>query len=108
MVVMRPVFSARHVHVFGASGAGTSTLGREVARRHDLDFFDTDDFYWEATDPPYQKPAARALRRTMLLNALKASDGWVLAGSLCGWGDDVIPLLDLAVYVSTDTSVRLK
>jgi hypothetical protein len=69
---------------------------------------DTDDFFWEATDPPYQKSNDRAVRRTMLLDALRASDGWVLAGSLCGWGDDVVPLLDLALYVTTDTGVRLE
>jgi adenylate kinase family enzyme len=106
--VMRPSFFARHIHLFGASGAGTSTLGRELARRHVLDFFDTDDFFWQASDPPYQKPNDRAVRLALLLDALRGSDRWVLAGSLCGWGDDVVPLLDLAVYVTTETSVRLQ
>jgi hypothetical protein len=31
----------------------------------------------------------------------------VLAGSLCGWGDFIIPQLDLAVFVSTPTELRL-
>ena len=79
-----------------------------MARRHDLDFFETDDFFWEATDPPYQRPNDRALRQTLLLDALRKSNGWVLAGSLCGWGDDVIPLLDLAIYVTTATPLRLR
>ncbi len=97
-----------HVHLFGASGAGTSTLGREIARQYGLDFFDTDDFFWQATDPPFQKPNEQPVRRALLLDALRQSDRWVLAGSLCGWGDDVVPLLDLAIYVTTPTPLRLQ
>jgi hypothetical protein len=79
-----------------------------MARRHGLDFFDTDDFFWQETDPPYQKSNERAVRRALLLDALRQSDRWILAGSLCGWGDDVVPLLDLAIYVTAATTVRLQ
>jgi adenylate kinase family enzyme len=99
--------STKRVHVFGASGAGTSTLGRELARRHGLNFFDTDDFYWQTTDPPYQQPHPREVRQRSLRDALNGSDGWVLAGSLCGWGDFVIPMLDLAIFVVVDLPLRL-
>ncbi len=48
-----PVPPSRRVHIFGASGAGTSTLGRALADRHRLVHLDTDDFYWMPTDPPF-------------------------------------------------------
>ncbi len=33
--------------------------------------------------------------------------GWVLSGSLVGWGDPLIPCFDLVVFLVTDTAVRI-
>lgn len=40
---------------FGASGSGTTTLGKELATEMGYHHFDADDFYWEQTDIPYTK-----------------------------------------------------
>jgi adenylate kinase family enzyme len=95
------------VNVFGASGAGTTSLGRALADRLAVTFFDADDFFWELTDPPYQTVRGRALRQSLLMESLAGADAWILAGSICGWGDDAIPLLDFAVIVITPTALRL-
>jgi adenylate kinase family enzyme len=96
-----------HIHIFGASGAGTSALGRELAQAHGLMFFETDDFFWETTNPPYLRPRDRGYRQELLTKALSTTRRWVLAGSLCGWGDVAIPLIDLGVFVLTAVEVRL-
>lgn len=44
-----------HIHILGASGSGTTTLGMELAKKMGYYHFDTDDFYWEQTDIPYTK-----------------------------------------------------
>ena len=41
------------IHIFGASGAGTSTLGRAVAEKTGYTFLDSDDYLWMPTDPQY-------------------------------------------------------
>jgi adenylate kinase family enzyme len=40
------------IHIFGASGSGTSTFGRALAAELSIRFFDADDYYWLDTDPP--------------------------------------------------------
>ena len=40
--------------MFGASGSGTTALGRYVAEKNGYFFMDTDDYLWEPTDPPYR------------------------------------------------------
>jgi adenylate kinase family enzyme len=99
----------QRIHVFGASGAGTTTLGRAVAARLGLPFHDTDDYFWEPTDPPYQRIRERELRRRLLIEALvpPPEGGWVLAGSVCGWGDDAAKWFDLAVFILVPTDLRL-
>ncbi len=60
------------IHIFGASGSGTTTLGRYLSEELGCFHMDTDDYYWEPTDPPYttkQLPAQRVelLRRDIAL-----------------------------------------
>ncbi|ASR09775.1 hypothetical protein CHY08_18390 [Rhizobium leguminosarum bv. viciae] len=45
-----------HIHVMGASGSGTTSLGRALAERLDIAHLDTDDFFWMPTDPPFTTP----------------------------------------------------
>jgi adenylate kinase family enzyme len=95
------------IHVLGASGAGTTTLGRAIAQAYGHVHLDTDDYYWEPTDPPFQVKRAQSARVDMLGAALDAHPRWVLSGSLCGWGDVFIPRFDLVVFLLVPTDIRL-
>ena len=95
------------IHIFGASGSGTSSLASALAARHGHRPLDTDDFYWLPTDPPYERARPREARLALLASALAQSPSWVLSGSLCGWGDPLIPEFDLAVFLVVPTPVRL-
>jgi adenylate kinase family enzyme len=94
------------IHILGASGSGTTTLGSALAARLCSPHFDTDDYYWLPTDPPYE--AKREMtERQELLRDLKGHESWVLSGSLCGWGDIAIPLFDLVVYLGLPHESRM-
>lgn len=43
----------------------------------------------------------------MLQQVLETRDGWALSGSLCGWGDFVIPMFDLAVFLWVPRELRM-
>jgi adenylate kinase family enzyme len=98
----------RRIHIFGASGSGTTTLAAALAERHGHRHLDTDDFYWLPTDPPYQTSRPRDERLRRLQQALAASASWVLSGSLCGWGDPLIPAFELVVFLAIPSDVRMR
>lgn len=98
---------SNRIHIFGASGSGTTSLASVIAGKHGHRRLDTDDFYWAATDPPYREKRPRDQRLALLRQALLGSAPWVLSGSLCGWGDPLIPDFDLAVFLVVPTPVRL-
>ncbi len=104
------ILNIRHVHIFGAPGAGVSTLGRALAQRLHCPHFDTDDFVWFTDDAlPYRRKRNPDHRRQLLTESLdKAGERWVLSGSLCGWGDVFIPRFDLAVYCWLPAGLRLE
>ena len=95
------------IHVFGASGGGTTSLAAALAARHGHRHLDTDDFYWLPTDPPYQYPRPREARLVQLRSALAGSASWIVSGSLCRWGDPLIPEFELVVFLVVPTDVRL-
>jgi adenylate kinase family enzyme len=97
---------AARIHITGASAAGVTTLGRAIAERLGAPQFDVDDFYWLPTDPPFVEKRPVAERLEMLAERL-AGRSWILSGSLVGWGDPLIPLFDLVVFIYTPADVRL-
>lgn len=96
------------VHVFGASGSGTSTFGRAWAERFGDTHLDTDDFYWLPTDPPFQEKRSAPERIRLLTEAIDAADRWILSGSLVSWGEPLIERFDLAVFVYTPFDLRME
>jgi hypothetical protein len=97
----------RRVHITGASGVGTTTLGRGLADRLSCAHVDTDDYYWLASDPPYRLKREMPERLRLLGQALQAAPAWVLSGSLSGWGDPLIPMFDLVVFpCASDVSAK--
>jgi len=96
------------IHILGASGSGTTTLGRALATRLQCLHLDTDDSFWLPTDPPLTHERERTERQYLLMDTLNAHASWVLSGSLCGWGDVAIPLFELAVYQWLPTDLRME
>ena len=97
----------RRIHLLGASGAGTTTLGRALAQHLGRPHFDTDDYFWLPTEPKFEKIRDRAERQALLGNHLERHRGWVLSGSLCGWGDLFIPRFELVIFCAVPSEVRL-
>lgn len=97
----------KHIHVFGASGSGTTTLAWALSEKHGHRHFDTDAFYWLPTDPPYQQKRTPSERQTLLARAIDEKDSWVVSGSLCGWGDPFLSRFELVAFLLVTTEVRL-
>lgn len=96
-----------HIHVMGASGSGTTSLGLALAERLDIAHLDTDDFFWLPTDPPFTTPRDADERIAMLLRQALPDEGWVLSGSALKWARPIEPLYDLIVFLRIDPEVRM-
>ncbi|NJD26561.1 MAG: hypothetical protein FIB06_14285, partial [Betaproteobacteria bacterium] len=93
--------------VIGAAGSGTSTLGQALASEFGASFFEADDHFWVASDPPYQTKRSPDERLRSVLDALSRSPSAVLAGSVVGWGSELENCFSHVVFLSVPTDVRL-
>ena len=87
------------IHIVGASGSGTTTLAKALSKKEGFKHFDTDDYFWMETDPKFQEKRPVEERLRLLNRAFRECDRWVLSGSLCGWGDSLIPYFDLVIFL---------
>ena len=97
------------IHIFGASGSGTSTLGQALAKELGLTWLDTDNYYWLPSDPPFQEKRPIPQRVEMIKQAFAENpQGCVLSGALESWGHELVPYFDAAIFVRLEKEERLK
>jgi uridine kinase len=94
--------------ITGASGSGTTSLGRELAGIRGWDFFDADDYYWIPTDPPYTEKRDHSRRMAKILNDLSLCSNAVVSGSIMNWGLELEDSFDLVVFLYLDTKIRVQ
>ncbi len=94
------------IHVIGAAGSGTTTLGAALAARLGCAHEDTDAYFWLPTDPPFTTRRSPAARLSLLLPRL-AGAHWVLSGSALKWGAPLERLFELVVFLRLDPALRM-
>ena len=95
------------VLVTGASGTGTTTLGRALSTQLGIAFFDADDYFWLSTEPPYQEKRDPVARLSLLLADLAKVPSAVVAGSVMKWGAELEEAFSLIVFLTLDTELRV-
>lgn len=93
--------------ITGASGSGTSTFGRALALHLGCAFYDTDDYYWLPTEPPFQCKQDPAIRADRLWQALRSAPIAVLAGSIMNWDKELEDAFSLIVFLTVPTDIRV-
>ena len=95
------------IHIFGASGSGTTTLGKAFCRQLSFQHMDTDDYFWMPTDPKFTTVRPRDERLSLMEADIQRYGNVVISGSLTDWGDILIPRFTLAVRLEVDPEIRI-
>lgn len=91
----------------GASGSGTTTLGRAIANEWAVPHADADDYFWQATSPPYRDKRAPSERISLMRDVFLPRSAWVLSGSIMGWGEELVENIDAVVFLTLDPVSRM-
>lgn len=93
------------IHILGASGSGTSTLGSSLSKFLPHIHLDTDDYFWTTK---FTELTQVTERRKMLERDLSLNENWILSGSVCGWGDNFKSYFDLVIFLYIPKDIRLE
>lgn len=98
----------KRILLLGASGTGTTSTAKMISER--LGFFhgDSDFYFWQRTDPPFEKIRPIEEIQSLLRNDIEKNETFVLSGSFCEWGDMIIPYLDHVFFFQAPIPVRIQ
>jgi adenylate kinase family enzyme len=96
------------IHLLGPSCSGTSTLGKLIAGKYKIPWYDTDDIFWVKTDPPFTTKREKNERINILKNIFAKNNSLVLSGSAMGWGDFIKNNVDIVIYKYVEQGIRIK
>ena len=96
-----------NLHIFGASGTGITTLGLALSRELNIPYFDSDDYFWAPSDPPFTIRRDPGERNAAIRRDLDKEPGWILGGSIIHWGEEVFPNFDLIVFCRLPHDIRM-
>ncbi len=103
------VFMMKNViHIFGAPGSGTTTIGKKICEESGYTQMDTDDYFWMPTEPKFTHKRPIKERVKLMKNDINKSDNVVISGSLTDWGNELIPYFTLAIRIEMKQSVRIE
>jgi len=94
------------IHILGASGSGTTTLGAAIADRLGVEHLDSDDYYWKATPVRFSEKRQVKERLRMIETDIANVGSWVLSGSLCSWGDSLVDRFTHVIFLQTPWKIR--
>lgn len=95
------------IHVFGASGSGTTTLAKKISEELDYKMMDTDEYYWMPTEPKFTIKRPIEERLELMIKGIDNSENVVISGSLTDWGDVLIPYFTLAIRIEMEQDLRI-
>lgn len=93
------------IHILGAAGSGTSTLGASLSKVLTYKHLDTDDYFWISKFTA-QRQVTEKIK--MLKKDLSLHKKWILSGAVCGWGDEFKSYFDLVIFLWIPQDIRLQ
>ncbi len=96
------------IHIFGASGSGTTTLGKALHQKTGYRHLDADNYYWEKTDPPFQIKIPLAKRNQLITNHFLAQANCIISGSMVSWGTAWASAFNLYVFLYLPPAIRMQ
>jgi len=96
------------IHIFGASGSGTTTLGKALHTTLGYRHLDADDYYWEKTDPPFQIKVPLEKRNQRIREDFFAQENCIISGSMVSWDPAWASAFDLYVFLYLPPDIRMQ
>jgi adenylate kinase family enzyme len=99
----------KRIHLIGASGSGTSSIGKAVCNQIGYKHFDSDNYLWLPSEEPYTiiRPSEEYIG--LMGNDLTNNEKWILSGHVSfGLGDVYLPLYELVAFIYVPADIRLE
>ena len=97
------------IHIFGASGSGTTTIAKNICEQINYKHFDSDNYLWLPTEEPFTVMRPKEEYLSLMGDDLNNNEKWILSGHVSfGFVDVYLSLYDLIVFVYVPMDIRIE
>ena len=96
------------IHILGASGSGTTSIGRKLSENNIIPFFDIDEIFWKKSDIPFTVRRDINERKEKLSSIIANNNDWIISGAAVGWGDQLLHFSDCIILLRCLTKTRIE
>ena len=98
----------KRIHILGATGSGTSSIGKTVCDKIGYPHFDSDNYLWLPTEEPFTATRTPEDYINLMGNDLTNHEKWILSGHVSfGLFNIYLPLYDLIVFIYVPAEIRM-
>ena len=94
--------------LLGASGSGTSTIGKILCNKLKIVHVDLDDLFWYKTDPPFTKFRSKKDLKDLVENRILKLNEWIISGDPGEWDAGIENHLTGVILLMCSTEERVR
>lgn len=97
----------KRILFIGASGSGTTTLGKLISKKLNIPHFDLDDFFWKPTEIPYTEFRNKAELLALMEKDLYSKENWIISGDPSEWEVGIETKLTSIYFLECPSDIRV-
>jgi len=94
--------------LIGASGSGTTTLGKSLSAEWNIPHYDLDGFFWKITEIPYTQFRTKPELKLLIEKELYSKSSWIISGDPSEWEVGIEDKLTKVYFLDCPTEIRVK
>lgn len=97
----------KRILIIGASGTGTTTLGKRISNQLKISFIDLDELFWLDSDIPFTKFRNTEQLREIVNDKIYSRREWVISGDPSLWNVDIENKINYLIFLKAPTNIRI-
>ena len=97
----------KRILIIGASGTGTTTLGKRLSTELGIPFIDLDDIFWIDSEIPFTKFRNTEELRMLVNLEIYSKDEWIISGDPSLWNVDIENKISFVIFLEAPTEIRI-
>jgi len=97
----------KRILIIGASGSGTTTLGKRLSIELGISFIDLDEIFWFDSEIPFTKFRNTEELQSLINSKIYSKNEWIISGDPSLWNVDIENKINFVIFLKTFTAVRI-
>jgi len=101
-------YQKNRILFIGASGSGTSTLGKLISKEVNIPHYDLDAFFWKTTEIPFTEFRTKLELKSIIQKELYSKLNWIISGDPSEWDVGIEKEITNIYFLDCPTEIRVR